>query len=520
MPTTLEAIQSAISDTYRLVRPIGRGGMATVYLAEDLKHNRKVAVKVLRPELAEALGGQRFLQEIEIAAGLTHPHILPLHDSCDTEGCLHYVMPYVDGESLRGMLNREKRLKPDRALQLVQEVAGALTYAHRRGVVHRDIKPENILLSEGHAVVADFGIARAISKAGGEHLTRTGLALGTPGYMSPEQAVGRIELDERTDIYSLACVFYEMVIGETPEMWPTEEAVRLGRFVDASKKHRAALDRLPGTTEQALVKALALKPDDRYATPNEFVEALATSFGEKPRFSHTEAKELVNRAADIQLRNPTKSDALSLGGVQQIAAEVGIPPRYVDQAARSVERHTEPAAPNPFLGAPHVLQFERIVEGEVPETEYPELVEEIRTVLGNIGEIDTLGRSLTWRTHVGQGDVGRRVSVTVSPRGGRTRIRVQERLGALAGGLYGGLMGGVGGGGTGLAFGVGIGALGLPVIAACGIAGLAIGGSYALARTIYTLNARHKTRQLNDLIDHLEDYVAETAVVESSTRSS
>ncbi|UCD23360.1 MAG: serine/threonine protein kinase, partial [Gemmatimonadota bacterium] len=196
MPTTLEAIQSAIGDTYRIEREIGRGGMATVYLAEDLKHHRKVAVKVLRPELAEALGGDRFLQEIEIAAGLTHPHILPLHDSCDTGGCLHYVMPFVDGESLRGLLNRSRTLDPEQALQLTEQVASALTYAHRLGVVHRDIKPENILLSEGHAVVADFGIAKAISNAGGVQLTRTGFPVGTPGYMSPEQAVGRTDLDE------------------------------------------------------------------------------------------------------------------------------------------------------------------------------------------------------------------------------------------------------------------------------------------------------------------------------------
>ncbi|UCG84800.1 MAG: serine/threonine protein kinase, partial [Gemmatimonadota bacterium] len=342
MPTTLEVAQSAIGDAYRLLRPIGRGGMATVYLADDAKHHRKVAVKVLRPELSEALGSDRFLQEIEIAAGLTHPHILPLHDSCDTAGCLYYVMPYVDGESLRVLMNRVGKLEPSRALQLVEQVASALTYAHRRGVVHRDIKPENILLAEGHAVVADFGIAKAISTAGGAHLTRTGFPLGTPGYMSPEQAVGRTDLDVRTDVYSLACVLYEMVIGETPEMWPTEEAVRLGSFVDASASHRAALDRLPGTTEQVLVRALALRPDDRYATPDDFAAALAASFGGKPQYRHTEAKELVKRAADIQLRQPTQTNGLSLGGVQRIAAEVGIPPHYVDQAARSIDRPAEP----------------------------------------------------------------------------------------------------------------------------------------------------------------------------------
>jgi hypothetical protein len=414
----------------------------------------------------------------------------------------------VDGESLRGLLNRSRTLDPEKALQLVQQVASALTYAHRRGVVHRDIKPENILLSEGHAVVADFGIAKAISNAGGVHLTRTGFPLGTPGYMSPEQAVGRTDLDERTDVYSLACVFYEMVIGETPEMWPTDEAVRLGRFIDASSEHRAALDGLPGTTEQVLVRALALRPDDRHVTPDDFATALRASFGAKKQYGHTAAKELVRRAADIQSRKPTESDALSLGGVQQIAAEVGIPPSYVDQAARSIDKPTREPRHNAFLGAPHILQFERVIEGEVPESEYPELVEEIRTTIGTIGEIDTLARSLTWRTPTAQGT--RQVSVTVRPRAGRTTIRIQERLGNLAGGLYGGIMGGGGGGGGSVVLGIGIGVEGAPLVALC-LAGLVLGGSYALARVIFTANVKSKTAELTGLIDRLAQHVAETA---------
>jgi serine/threonine protein kinase len=502
MADTLETVQAAIGDNYRLIRAIGRGGMATVYLAEDVKHHRKVAVKVLKPELAEALGGDRFLQEIEIAAGLTHPHILPLHDSCDVEGCLHYVMPFVDGESLRGLMNRSGALEPARALHLVQEVASALTYAHRQGVVHRDIKPENILLSEGHAVVADFGIAKAISTAGGVHLTRTGFPVGTPGYMSPEQAVGRTDLDETTDVYSLACVFYEMVIGETPEMWPTEEAMRLGRFIDASPQHRKLLDRLPGSAEQVLVKALSLKPSNRFSSPNAFAEALVASFGTKPQFRHTQAKEIVKRAADIQLENPTQEGALSLGGVQQIAAEVGIPPQYVEQAARSLDRPTASPTHSRFLGAPTVIQFERVVNGEVPESEYPELVEEIRATFGTTGEINTLGQSLAWRTP-GQGT--RQASVTIIPRAGRTRIRVRERLTNLAGGLFGGIMGGVGGSSIGAAFAIAFGA-GIPLLG-IGVAAVAVSGSYGLARLIYTANARVKSTELSDLADRLAQYV-------------
>ncbi len=509
MPTTLETVQSAIGNAYRLVRAIGRGGMATVYLAEDLKHHRKVAVKVLRPELAEALGSERFLKEIEIAARLTHPHILPLHDSCDADGCLHYVMPFVEGESLRGLLNRAGTVEPARALKLVDEVASALTYAHRHGVVHRDIKPENILLSEGHAVVADFGIAKAISTAGGVHLTRTGFPLGTPGYMSPEQSIGRTDLSERTDVYSLACVFYEMVVGETPEMWPTEEAVRLGRFVDASPRHRDRLDHLPGSAEQVLVQAMSLKPHDRFATPNELAAALAASFEAKPTYRHTEAKEIVKRAADLQLQNPTRDDALSLGGVQQIAAEVGIPPHYVERAAKSLDQPEKRPSHNAFLGSPVLLEFERTVDGEFPESEYPELVEEIGATLGTIGEIDTLGRSLTWRTQAVQGF--RQVSVSVRPRSGRTTIRIQERLGNLAGGLFGGIMGGGGGGGTGIALGMGLSA-GMPVLA-LGLAGLAIGGSYAIARLIFTTTARRRAADLSDLIDRLAESITDAVVM-------
>src|SRR5438067_12442417 len=218
-------LQAALADRYTIERELGRGGMATVYLAQDRKHHRRVAIKVLKPELAAALGPERFLQEIEIAAGLTHPHILPLHDSGEATGLLYYVMPYVEGETLRNRLDRAGQLPVAEAVQITREVADALSHAHRHDVVHRDIKPENILLEAGHAVVSDFGIARAITAAAGGSLTGTGLALGQPGYMSPEQASGTDPIDGRSDVYSLGCVLYEMLAGEPPYTGPSAQIV-------------------------------------------------------------------------------------------------------------------------------------------------------------------------------------------------------------------------------------------------------------------------------------------------------
>src|SRR2546425_11039312 len=220
----LTRLRLALVDRYTLERELGAGGMATVYLAQDLKHDRDVALKVLRPDLAAVLGAERFLQEIHISARLDHPHILTLIDSGECDGFVWYVLPYVRGESLREKLTREKQLSLEEAVRIATQVASALDYAHRHGLIHRDIKPENILLHEGEAVVADFGIALAVREAGGPRLTESGLSLGTPQYMSPEQATGGRELDVRSDVYSLAAVVYEMLAGEPPHTGPTAQA--------------------------------------------------------------------------------------------------------------------------------------------------------------------------------------------------------------------------------------------------------------------------------------------------------
>ena len=265
-----------IADQYTVERLIGQGGMATVYLAHDTKHDRKVAIKVLRPELAAAIGVDRFLAEIKTTAALRHPHILPLHDSCQDARCLYYVMPYVEGESLRDRLDREKQLPLDEALRITGEVADALQYAHGRGVIHRDIKPENILLEGGHALLADFGIARAVTAAckDSKTLTQVGMAVGTPAYMSPEQAAADPDVDGRSDLYSLASVLYEMLVGEPPFTGATHEAILVQRFTQTPPHATAKRPSVPISLDRALVKALARVPGERFATVEQFARAL------------------------------------------------------------------------------------------------------------------------------------------------------------------------------------------------------------------------------------------------------
>src|SRR5256884_3545141 len=273
----LARVQAALAGRYTIERELGRGGMAAVYLAQDRKHHRPVAIKVLKPELAAALGPERFLREIDTAARLTHPHILPLHDSGEAAGLLYYVMPYVEGETLRDRLEREGQLPLEEAVRITREVASALSYAHSHDVVHRDIKPENILLSGGEAVVADFGIARAITQAAGTRLTETGIRVGTPAYMSPEQASGGGPLDGRSDVYSLACVLYEMLVGEPPYTGPSAQVVIAKRFTDPVPSVRRLRETIPPAIDAAVSQALAKAPADRFVSAAQVAEALTAS---------------------------------------------------------------------------------------------------------------------------------------------------------------------------------------------------------------------------------------------------
>ena len=297
--TPLERIRGAFSDSYTIDRELGRGGMATVYLAQDAKHERLVALKVLHPDLTASLGPDRFLREIKLAARLNHPHILPLHDSGEASGFLYYVMPYVEGESLRERLDRDHQLPIDEAVHHARAIASALDYAHRQGIVHRDIKPENVMLYEGEAMVMDFGIAKAVSSAGSETITQTGMMIGTPAYVSPEQAAGEPNLDGRSDQYSLGCVLYEMLSGERPFTGATPQAVMTKRFTETVKPVRTIRSTVPEPVEKALSRAMSVDAGARYKTAAQFAQALAAGSVTTPTDTTTLPQQAVSSAKSV-----------------------------------------------------------------------------------------------------------------------------------------------------------------------------------------------------------------------------
>ncbi|HEU5050829.1 MAG TPA: protein kinase [Gemmatimonadales bacterium] len=333
-------LASVFAGRYLIERRLGQGGWGTVYYARDQKHDRPVAIKVLHPELAAALGPDRFLREISIAAHLSHSHILPLHDSGETDGLLWYVMPFVDGESLRERLTRERQLPIEDALRLTCQVAAALDYAHRHNVVHRDIKPENILLQDGDAIVADFGIARALGAAGDERLTGTGLVLGTPAYMSPEQAGGDAVVDGRSDLYSLACVLYELLTGEPPFTGATAAAVAARRLSGSVPRVHVVRPMIAPAVERALDKALANVAADRFRTAGEFREALAACASGASEAPVLAPKDTRTRRPASPLRYVTKR--ATLGALVLIALVAGAV-RFVNP--RSGDRGAPPGSP-------------------------------------------------------------------------------------------------------------------------------------------------------------------------------
>ena len=423
MAEQLVSLQAALAGRYTIDREIGRGGMATVYLADDPKHHRRIAIKVLRPDLAEALGTERFLREIGTVARLNHPNILALHDSGEAGGFLYFVMPLLDGASLRLRLQGGQRFDAERALAVAAPVADALSYAHRMGVLHRDVKPENILFSQGHAIVADFGLAKAISVAGGANLTHTGLALGTPGYMSPEQALGISELDERTDVYSLAVVIYEMLVGEVPGSWAMEDALSPGRFLRVPVSHRSRLIELGSRIEGALVRGLAIQPEDRTPTPTLLIADLTGETASRRQYDSGKVQEVLERHAEDGPTGKLRDGATTIGATVRPAFEepVGGYSKGVAAVGGTTPRH------NRWLGGPTIVLFEHVVEGEIPDTGYQLLADEIRGVLNLPGQVSQLGKSFSWGLTRGWSP-WRDIGVAVSVRGGLTRITIRENL--------------------------------------------------------------------------------------------
>lgn len=561
MSTLIELLQSGLEGRYDVERELGSGGMSTVFLAHDARHERHVAIKLLRPDLASAVGADRFLREIKLTASLNHPHVLPLLDSGEIDGLVYYVMPYVSGGSLRTRL-AGRTLPLDEARAVAEQVASALDYAHRAGVVHRDVKPENILFSEGLAVVADFGVARAVSTVDRQTLTRSGFPVGTLGYMSPEQAAGRTDLDERTDVFSLGCVVYEMLVGDTPAGWPGPEDARLGRFLEAPAEHRSKLDALPGRVEQTLTRALALRASDRFESPGAFAHALGEAADGRTPVGEEDLRAILARASELELERTAREDVgtpapsgssgttLTMGAVEQAAAEVGIEPARVREAAREVLRASErgetrpataesvrhistapapspawprrgphggrsrrvPGGPGPWHGpqrfesAPDFafekerLTAERTVDGEVAPAGYPELVDAIQEELDLVGHVSTIGRTLTW-SPARQGSESRQVVVTVRPREGVTDLHVEEQIEMSGWRVFAPAWGA----GAGMLFGVAVAALlgfNEGEILFTAVPG-GIFGAFATVRGMINAKARDAGPQLQRVLDRL-----------------
>ena len=407
-----DRLAAALADRYRIERKAGQGGMATVYLAHDLKHHRKVAVKVLKPELAAVLGAERFLGEIEVTASLQHPNLLPLFDSGEAGGLLYYVMPFIEGETLRARLEREGQLSVDETVRLVTLLAGALEYAHAHGVIHRDLKPENILLQSGQPVIADFGIALAVAQAGGSRVTETGLSLGTPHYMSPEQAAGARDLDARSDQYALAAVTYELLAGEPPHTGPTAQAVVARLMTEQARSLRATRPGVPEAVDLAVGRALAKSPADRFDTVTAFAAALTRPAGPTPGPS--------GRRAPRRLLLPATGLAIGLAvfGVSRLRDG----------------RQPAGGGSSDNLRVVAVLPFRNISQDTAQGYFSAGMTEEIANQLSRVAALRVLGRAATAQYDAAEDrlqrmsrelGVGSVVDGSVRLAGGRVRIAVE-----------------------------------------------------------------------------------------------
>ena len=479
---------AALAGQYELDREIGRGGMGVVYLARDARLERQVAIKTLPVHLAsDPVVRERFLREARTAGRLSHPNIVPVHRADEIAGHVFFVMGYVDGESLAQRIRRLGHLTPRETVRVMSDVAAALGYAHSHGVIHRDVKAENILLDAktGRAMVTDFGIARL---AEATPLTATGQVLGTVYYVSPEQVSGE-RVDVRTDIYSLGVVGFLALSGRFPFDAELASAVLIAHVTKSAPPLHTVAEDVPRALADVIDRCLSKDAAARFQSCAELSDALELVHladngpSDAPRpparlVSDTEAQEIWQRAADLQAltgttprptvvaepRDATRDAEITRGfrmtQIRDAAVEAGIPAQYIDQvfaehglagsrqAAVPVDRT---AAPNTFLGSPTRLEYEVVVDGEMPTSDYDLLLDVIRRHIGETGSLGTVGRSFTWQA------AGRRnLQVSVFPRGGKTTIRVTENLRNVAGGLFGGIMGGYGGGTSGVWVGIGV----------------------------------------------------------------
>jgi serine/threonine-protein kinase len=544
------AFAAALAGQYELEREIGRGGMGIVYLARDRRLDRRVAIKTLPPHLAnDPVVRERFLREARTAAALSHPNIVPIHRADEVDGQVFFVMGFVDGDSLAQRVREQGALDPREVVRELADVADALAYAHGHRVIHRDVKAENILIdrTSGRAMVTDFGIARLAEAA---PLTATGQILGSVYYLSPEQVSGD-GVDARSDIYALGVVGFFALSGRFPFDAPLASAVLVAHVNKSPPPLHTVAPATPRALADIIDRCLTKDPADRFQTCDELLDALsdatpivAREMAQRPTsvpvtattpalVSDTEAQEILGRAADLQAmtgvqrqpamlpnrdrtRDATRTSGYRVNELRDAAVEAGISARYVDRAMAehgigdaaappaTIVDHTSRPAWNSLAGAPTRLDFEIVVEGQMPEEDFDLLVEDIRQELGEAGVLGAVGRSFSWQSHPGK----RNTQISVFPRNGRTTVRVSESLRNVAGGAFGGVIGGVGGGSMGIWSGVGasLHSPGFAVTMWVGTVAL----SYMTARGIFGAVSRSREKKLRKLVERLAATVQES----------